>query len=1040
MRTLKLLSRVTMVLTFGASGLIAAVRAPATEVTGVDPALFSQMKWRCIGPSRGGRSVAVAGVADQPLLYYMGSTGGGIWKTEDGGNSWNSIGDKFLKTGSVGAIAVAPSDPNVIYVGMGEACVRGNFSHGDGVYKSTDAGKTWTLVGLSDTRQIGKIRVHPKDPNLVYVAALGHVFGANDQRGVFRSKDGGTTWERILFVNDQTGAVDLAMDTTNPRILYAAFWQVRRTPYSLESGGLGSGLHKSTDGGDTWTELTKGMPEGIKGRIGVTVSPADPERLWAIVEADKGGIFRSDDGGESFRNVNDDRQWRQRAWYYTHIFADTQDADTVYVLNVQFGKSKDGGKTFSSIRVPHGDNHDLWIAPENNRRMIESNDGGANISFNGGRSWSRLDNQPTAQFYHVITDNSFPYRVLGAQQDNSTVSISSRARLGWREDFHAVGGGESGYIAPHPDNPDIVYAGSYGGFLTRYDHKNQQMRNITVWPDNPMGWGAGELKHRFQWTFPIVISPHDSGTIYAAGNVLFKSTNEGQSWEPISPDLTTNDKNKQGPSGGPITHDNTSVEYYCTIFAVTESPHEKSVIWAGTDDGLVQLTRDGGRNWTEVTPLDVPKWAQISMIEVSPHDPGTCYLAANAYKMDDLTPYIFKTTDYGQSWTSITNGIARDAFVRVVREDPKRKGLLYAGTETGVYTSFDDGRHWQSLQLELPIVPITDLVIKDTELVAATQGRSFWILNDLTQLHQIDDKMAAANVFLLDPHDVYDGVDRGVEVIYRLKDKPTDGLTLAFLNGSGEEIRTFESGKDDKEDEEPAFHAFGGGGGKKAPAEAGVNTFTWNTRYPDATEVKGAVMWGGSITGPSAPPGTYRVRLTVGDDVQTQSFEILKDPRATTTQDDYDKRFAMLLEIRDRLSETHDAINRIRTIKRQASAAAKHVKTHKDAKDVGEAAKELEKKLTAVEEELIQTKSKSGQDPLNFPIKLNNKIAALSFAVGYSDGAPTAQSRVVLNELSAELAAQREALERIVKTEVPAFNKLIEKLRVPAINLEEEKE
>lgn len=1005
---------------------------------GYDPDLFSKMKWRNIGPSRGGRSVAVAGVPGDPLTYYMGGTGGGVWKTTDAGLTWHAISDKFFKTGSVGAIAVAPSDHNVLYVGMGEACVRGNFSHGDGVYKSVDAGKTWEHVGLDDTRQIGAVVVHPRDADIVYVAALGHVFGTNEQRGVFRSTDGGKTWKRVLFVDEQTGCVDLSLDVTNPRVLYAGMWQVNRTPYALNSGGEGSGLYKTSDGGDNWTELTKGIPEGIKGRIGVAVSPVKPERVWALIEAKEGGVFRSDDAGESFKRINEDRRWRQRAWYYTHIYADTQSADTVYVLNTALAKSTDGGKTYSTIRVPHGDNHDLWIAPEDNRRLINANDGGANVSLNGGESWSRQDNLPTAQFYHVTTDNQFPYRVYGSQQDNSSITVSSRNRLGnWQRDAYSVGGGESGYIAVRPDNPNIIYAGSYGGYLSRYDHQTQQMRNVTVWPENPMGWGAAALKVRFQWTFPILVSQHDPDTIYAAGNILFKSTNQGKSWTPISPDLTRDEKSMQGPSGGPITHDNTAVEYYCTIFAVAESPHERGVIWTGSDDGLVHLTRDGGKTWQNVTPAGLPEWNMISQIDVSPHDAATCYVAANRYKLDDFKPYIYKTDDYGKSWKGIVSGIADDAFVRAVREDPAQRGLLYAGTETGVYVSFDDGSHWQSLQLELPVVPITDMVVKEGDLVVATQGRSFWILDDLTQLHQLNAEVASADVHLFKPDATTKNVDRGVTINYFLREEPKT-IKLDLLDASGKLIKSFEKKQADKKDEkeETPRRRFGGGA-KYITAEKGMNQFVWDTRYADASEVKGAILWGGSTRGPASPPGTYRARLTVGDDSCEQSFKIHGDPRSVATQADYDEQFALLLKIRDRLTETDDAINHIREIKRQARAAAERVKRVGDNEAVGEATKALVKKLTAVEEELIQTRSKSNQDPLNFPIKLNNKIAALAGVVGQSNAAPTKQMIAVFDDLKTRLRKQLDKLDAIVETDVPAFNALIREQDLPAIQPEQ---
>jgi photosystem II stability/assembly factor-like uncharacterized protein len=681
-----------------------------------DARLFKALQWRSIGPYRGGRSVAVAGHPNQPYTFYFGVTGGGVWKTNDGGVTWLNISDGIFKTGSVGAIAVAESDPNVIYVGMGEACIRGNVSPGDGVYKSEDAGKTWRHVGLTDTQTIGRIRVHPDNSDIVYVAALGHAFGPHAERGVFRSKDGGKTWDKILFKDDKTGAIDLVLDPSNPRIIYATLWEAYRNPWSMSSGGPGSSLHQSTDGGDSWSDITNndGLPKGVKGRIGVTVSPAQPDRVWAMVEADEGGLFRSDNGGKTWRKMNEDRRLRQRAWYYTHIYADPKDPETVYVLNVQFLKSVDGGKTFDrTISVPHGDNHDLWIDPNNPMRMINGNDGGANVTYNGGVTWTEQD-QATAQFYHVTVDNQFPYRVYGAQQDNSTIGIASRT-TGFgidRTDWNAVGGCESGYIAVRPDDPNIVYAGCYGGYISRYDHRTRQEQEISVWPESPIGWGAGDLKYRFQWTAPIVISPHDPHVLYACGNHVFKSMDEGMSWQIISPDLTRNDKSKQAPSGGPITKDNTSVEYYNTIFALAESPKQKGLLWAGTDDGRIHISKNAGGSWDEVTPKDLPEWALISIIEASPHDPATAYVAATRYKLDDFKPYIYKTNDYGKTWKIITAGIPNIEYTRVVREDPHRRGLLYAGTERGVHVSFNDGDRWQSLQLNLPATPIHDLVIQ----------------------------------------------------------------------------------------------------------------------------------------------------------------------------------------------------------------------------------------------------------------------------------------------------------------------------------------
>lgn len=1022
-----------------------------------DPKLYKALRWREIGPFRGGRSVAVAGHPDHPSTFYFGATGGGLWKTEDGGLTWVNISDKAFKTGSVGAIAVAESDPNVIYVGMGEACIRGNVSPGDGVYKSTDGGKTWKHMGLTETQTIARIRVHPKDPDLVYVAALGHVFGPHPDRGVFRSTDGGKTWKKVLYKDEKTGAIDLAMDPTNPRILYAALWEARRTPWSLISGGPGSGLYKTTDGGDTWTELTnnKGMPKGIKGRIGVTVSPAKPDRVWAIIEAEEGGVFRSDDGGKTWRRVNSDRNLRQRPWYYSHIFADPQDPDTVYVLNVRFHKSVDGGKTFTTISVPHGDNHDLWIDPHNPLRMISGNDGGAIVSYNGGRSWTDED-QPTAQFYHVTVDNQFPYRVYGAQQDNSTVSIASRTSgfgIG-RADWYPVGGCESGYIAVRPDDPNIVYAGCYGGTLTRYDHRTRQAQNISVWPENPMGAGAAELKYRFQWTFPILLSPHDPHILYVAGNHVFKSTDEGMSWQVISPDLTRNDKSKQGPSGGPITKDNTSVEYYDTIFALAESPLEKGLLWAGSDDGLIHISRDGGKNWQNVTPHDLPEWTLISIIEPSPHDPATAYVAATRYKLDDFKPYIYRTTDYGRTWKKIIAGLPENEYTRVVREDPHRRGLLYAGTERGVYVSFDAGEHWQSLQLNLPHVPIHDLVIhpQEKDVIVATHGRSFWILDDVTPLYQITDEVAQSDVVLFKPRHVYRtrGVSfrrpgmsvgqnppNGAIFYYYFKQKPEEEVKLEILDARGRVIKTFSSKAKEEERPSDLMALFFGRGRqpKKVPAEAGLNRFIWDLRYPDAKRVPGGFLWAGSTRGPVAVPGQYQVRLRVGDRTFTQPFEIRKDPRVKASIEDLRAQFDLLIKIRDRLSEAHQAVNTIRDVRKQIDDLVKRLKGHPQQKTIAEAAKALKEKLGAVEREIIQVKVKAPQDTLNYPIKLNNKLASLANAVASADARPTKQAYEVFGELSARLDDQLARLKEILRKDIPAFNRQVKAQKIPAIIL-----
>jgi photosystem II stability/assembly factor-like uncharacterized protein len=1021
------------------------------KISRYDSNLYKAMKWRCIGPYRGGRVTAVAGVPSQPYTYYFGATGGGVWKTEDGGLNWKPVSDGFFKTGSVGAIAVSEWDPNIVYVGMGEVPMRGNVSHGDGMYKSDDAAKTWKHIGLSDTSQISRVRIHPQNPDIVYVAALGHVYGPNEQRGVFRSKDGGKTWEKVLYRDNKAGAVDLVLVPSNPRIMYAALWEFYRTPYSLSSGGPGSGLFKSTDGGDSWDEISRnrGLPKGVLGKIGVAVSPAKPSRVWAIIEAKDGGVFRSDDGGQNWRRVNEERRLRQRAFYYSRIYADPKDAETVYVLNTAFYRSVDGGKTYSSIRVPHGDNHDLWIDPGNPSRMINSNDGGANVSYNSGVSWTGQDNQPTAQFYHVITDDHFPYRVYGAQQDNSTVRIASRTTGSGidKPDWCSVGGGESGHIAPRHDNPDIVYAGSYGGLITRWDYKTRETRVISAWPDNPMGWGAGPLKYRFQWTAPILVSKFDSDVLYHAAQVIFKTKNEGQSWEIISPDLTRNDKTKQKSSGGPITQDNTSVEYYCTIFALAQSYHNPNTLWVGTDDGVVSITKNGGKNWENITPRDMPEWSLISSIEPSTFDQATAYIAVDRHELDDFKPYIYKTDNYGRSWKKITNGLPNDTFVRVVREDQNRKGLLYAGTETGVFVSFDDGLNWQSLQLNLPVVPIHDLVFKRDDLVVATHGRSFWILDDLTPLHQITDAAARSEMFLFKPRDacrmmgwdfprpnVGQNPPNGSVIYYYFKEKPKEQVTLEFLDAKGNSIRKFMSRKTDKEElEQVPPSRFQRGGPQYVPAEAGMNRFVWNMRYPDAERVPGAILWGGMLSGPVAVPDVYQVKLTVGEKMMAEGWQWKRDPRLSTTQEEYQEQFDFLIKIRDKITEVNQGINRLRDIKKEIDELSKKVKKHEKGKEIIAAAKVLKQKLSSVEDVLIQSKSKSRQDPLNYPIKLDNKIAALPWIVSSADARPTDQSYEVFKELSAKADEQLARLKDILKKDLPDFNKLVKKAEIPAI-------
>ncbi len=1049
-----------------------------------DDGVFAGLEWRLVGPYRGGRSAAVAGIPSQPRTYYFGSTGGGVWKTTDGGATWNNVSDEFFG-GSIGAVAVSEWDPNVVYAGGGEKTVRGNVSHGDGIWKSTDAGETWSYMGLPESRHVPRIRIHPRDPELVYAAVLGHLFGPNDERGIHRSWDGGESWERVLYVNPDAGAVDLAMDPTNPRVLYASMWRVRRTPHSLESGGEGSTLWKSTDGGDSWAELTgnEGLPEGTLGIIGITVSPSNPANLYAIIEAEDGGVFRSQDGGETWARTNDERKLRQRAWYYTRIYADPADEDSVYVLNVRFHRSKDGGKTFEAISVPHGDNHDLWIAPDDPRRMIEANDGGANVSVDGGETWSIQSNQPTAQFYRVSTDNAFPYRLLGGQQDNSAVRIRSRSAFGGSigtRDWEPTAGGESGHIVAKPDDPDVVYGGSYDGFLVRLDHRTGERRIVTVWPDNPMGWGAAELEYRFQWNFPIFFSAHDPGVLYAAGNRLFKTTDEGASWQPVSPDLTRDDKSTQGSSGGPITKDNTSVEYYGTIFAALESPHEEGVLWTGSDDGLIHLSRDGGESWRDVTPAGLPEWMQINSIEAHPFEPGGLYVAGTRYKLDDFRPYLYETTDWGASWSLIVDGIPDDHFTRVIRADPDRRGLLYAGTERGVYVSFDDGESWRSLQLDLPIVPITDLAVKEGDLIAATQGRSFWILDDLSPLHQMSDAHAEASFALLEPRPALrlsgggrsrSGAPAGANppngsVVHFLLNEVEEQteVSLSFAAADGTLVRSFEGEVDfvDDEDsaatdaeeteeegvdreeedsgeagEEPEDDADSDGEVGELELEEGLNRFVWDLRETDAKEFEGMILWAGDVTGPRVPPGTYRVTLTVGGVSKTTQLQVRKDPRSSATEADLEEQYVFVKGILDKVTEVHEAIIDIRAVSDQLDQLEARLPDGDEGEALGGRIEGIRESIGEIEKALYQTKNRSRQDPLNFPIRLNDKLAGVARSASVGDFAPTAQSYAVRDELIAAIDAELAKLRTVWESELPALNAAVLESQVPAVKIDE---
>ena len=1036
---------ITIFLAFPMPGTAQKKKKNQPNTVSYNQEVLKGFEWRSIGPYRGGRSAAVTGVAGKPNLFYMGSTGGGVWKTVDGGSTWENISDEYFG-GSIGAVAVSEFDNNVIYVGGGEKTVRGNVSYGYGMWKSVDAGNTWKQIGLKQSRHIPRVRIHPKNPDIVYAAVLGDLYKSSEMRGVYRSQDGGASWKRVLFANKDAGAVDLILDPNNPRIIYASTWRIRRTPYSLESGGEGSALWKSIDGGDNWEEISKnkGLPGGIWGISGVTVSPQNSDRVWAIIENKDGGVYRSDDAGKTWEKLNDDRSLRQRAWYYTRIYADTEDEDKVYVMNVRYHRSKDGGKTFQPFVAPHGDHHDLWVAPENSDRMIIGDDGGAQVTYDGGENWSTYHNQPTAQFYRVTTDNHFPYRIYGAQQDNSTVRILHRTNGGdiGERDWEPTAGGESAHLAIDPQDNDIVYGGSYDGFLTRVNHRTKEIRAINVWPDNPMGHGAEEMKYRFQWNFPIFFSPHDHNKLYTASNHLHVSYNEGQSWETISPDLTTNDSTKLGPSGGPITKDNTGVEYYCTIFAATESYVEKDLLWTGSDDGLIHMSKDGGKNWQNVTPPDLPKWTMINSIEVDPFEKGGVYIAGTRYKLGDYKPYLFKSKDYGKTWTKITTGIENDHFTRVLRADPKRKGLLYAGTESGIYLSFDDGLSWSTFQLNLPIVPITDLAIKNDNLIAATQGRSFWIIDDLTPLHQLNERIAGSNFHLFKPMPSYrisggqfgnskrSGQNHpgGVMVHFFLKDTTrNDTITLEFMQADGKLIRKFSSATAEDSEEE------------KLEVRKNMNRFIWDMRYPKAEKFEGMILWWASLDGPRALPGNYKVKLTVNNQSNEANFEILPDPRSTATPEDLKAQFNFLISVRDKLSETNLAIKDIREVRKQINLVADRMKDNESMKELTDMSKAILEKMKEIEESLYQTKNQSRQDPLNFPVRLNNKLGHLNSLSGMGNFKPTDQDVAFRNEVIQRIDDELQKLKSIFEKDIPAFNKMVKEKSIDAIIIDNRK-
>jgi photosystem II stability/assembly factor-like uncharacterized protein len=1053
------------------------------------------LEWRCIGPFRGGRVVAVAGDPRDRNVFYFGAVAGGVWKTTDAGTYWECVSDGFFTSSSVGALAVAESDPNVIYAGTGETTIRLDVVHGDGVYKSSDAGRTWKHVGLKDTRHIGRIRVHPDNPDIVYVGALGHAFGPNEERGVFKSTDGGATWRKVLFKSDKAGVVDLSMDK-NPRILYAAVWEAYRSFWQISSGGPESGLWMSQDGGETWEDISRrpGLPKGTLGKIGVSASPARPGRVWALIEHRKeGGLYRSDDYGATWDKVSDNQNLLSRAWYYTHVTADTVDPETVYINNLDFYRSTDGGRTFHEIATPHGDNHDLWIDPKDNQRLIQGNDGGANVSLNGGLTFSTIYNQPTAQFYHITTDNRPNYYVFGTQQDNTSIAVPSRAAgqgIGWR-DCYIAGTGESGHIAVHPENHNLVYVGAIGSSpgggnaMQRYDHATGQLRLIANWPESENGNGAQALKYRFNWTYPIVISPHDPNTIYIGGNMVFKSTNEGQSWEPISPDLSRADPETLKASGGPVNLDALGAETYATVFAFTESPHEPGVLWAGSDDGLMHISKNGGQSWEKITPPEFPDWTLVSCIEISPFDKATAYVAATRYKLDDYQPYLFKTTDYGATWTRINSGIPDDDFTRVIRCDPARKGLLYVGTETGVYISFDDGDSWARLQLNLPVCPVHDLIVKGSDLIAGTHGRSIWVLDDLTPLREQPESLEAVQLLPSRPAarpmqvvdwssatpgtnyggstggafvmrkgpdgelkrkglDIGDNPPKGAIITYYLAEEPKAPITLTFSDANGGEIRSFNSKTPALVADEPASEGEGKGEGAadadaekgpKAPAKQGWNRFVWDLKHAPATKIEGKDPIAEAVfEGPLVAPGAYQVTLKVGETSVSRELQVVMDGRVATSAEDLQAQYDLQLKVYRSYDSTAKAINRMRDLRGQLDGWAKRAAALEGGADAAKLAKELRAKVLEIEERLQVPDLRPGWgDDRNAGTRMLAKLASLPPVVAFGDFRPTDGALAFYAEISGRIEEQIAHFDKLVETELPALNKQLAGLAPGAV-------
>ncbi len=1000
----------------------------------VDESLYQGLKFRNVGPFRGGRSTAVTGYADRPFTFLMGSTGGGVWKSDDAGTSWENITDGFFG-GAIGAVAIADADPSTIYVGTGSACPRGNISAGKGAYKSTDGGKTWGFIGLPEAGQIGEIVIHPKDANLVYMAALGHIFGPNEERGVYRSNDGGNSWEKVLGLSAKTGAVSLAMNPMNPREIYAGMWRAERKPYSMISGSEEGGLYKTMDGGDTWKKLGGGLPEGMTGKVGVTISPANPDRAWVIIEAEPaGGVYRTDNAGKTWTRVNKENKLRQRAWYYTHIVADPRDANTVYALNTRLYRSIDGGKTYEVIEVPHGDVHDLWINPENPSIMVVANDGGAQVTLNAGKTWSTYFNQPTAELYGVSVDHGFPYRLYGAQQDNTTISVPSWISVNSlhpKQEWYSVGGCETGPVVLHPDHPEVVYAGCYGGVMDRYNLATEDVQNMMAYPQLQLGEAAKNLKYRFQWVSPMAVSLLDRNEIYHGSQHVHRSKDGGNTWEVISPDLTTNTPEHLEYSGGPINHDITGVEIYNTVFEITVSPHDKGTVWAGTDDGRLHITRDDGQTWQAITPAGMPQYGTVDKIDVSVHQAGKALVAVHKYRFDDFTPYIFQTSDYGKTWKRLSNGIPDDHPVRAVKEDPDKEGILYAGTEYGLYVSFDGGKHWQSLQLNLPITPITDIEVYNKDLILSTQGRSFWILDDLSPLHQLDASIAEKKLHLFEPRSAFrmnalggrgefspDPRPKGALLYYHLQDSAASEITLEIKDSQGRLVRTFSSDSTAAKKNKTPLLA----------GKSGTNRTSWDLTYEPPTFVEGAVIWGYQ-GGVKAPPGKYQLILNRDGETTTQEIELLPDPRLPEiSSEDYEAQLSVGLQIRDAITDIHGKISELRDIKEQIKWLTKRANDM----EISNLAEAINDELTVFEEQLMQTKNKSRQDPIRFAPKLDNQFVELynyvtgedGYISGGAEGRPKKAAYERKADVEKEWKAIKEKVDEVIVRSIESFNTL----------------